>query len=318
MTLKIEISGGGGEPAQVLANIRRFEDMGFNGVGIGDFGVNGRDVFTLFGAAAVQTSRIALFPSVSNPLTRHPMVLANTAYSLNALAPGRFRMMIGAANDWGTELYMGRKPATVAEMRACFTTLRKLLGGETVMMPGGGRLDGIKGAPTTQAVLSVAVAGPRMTELAGEVGDDVMTVVGHERRVIALVRSWIEKGAARVGRSLDGVEVADWAWVQVDDDEEAAYGKLWGELKRYVHSTLPTLEALGLEWDLDRLDDVPEPEWRQYIDAVAFVGPAEKIAEQFQDIARSGHLDRVVCGISGPDNEVALQSFVTKVLPRVK
>jgi alkanesulfonate monooxygenase SsuD/methylene tetrahydromethanopterin reductase-like flavin-dependent oxidoreductase (luciferase family) len=202
-------------------------------------------------------------------------------------------------------------------MRESITTIRKLLRGEQVPL-GGGVLEGIKRSQASAPPVSVAVAGPRMTELAGEIGDEVMTVTGHDKKVIDAVRLLLENGAARSGRSLDEFQVSDWAWVRVDDDEQAAFDYLKSTLSDYLGSAQVTLDALGLEWPLDRPDDIPESEWRQYLEAVAFFGPAEKIADQFQDLANSGHLDRIVCGISGPDDEMALAAFGRAVLPRVK
>jgi alkanesulfonate monooxygenase SsuD/methylene tetrahydromethanopterin reductase-like flavin-dependent oxidoreductase (luciferase family) len=325
-------------PADLLDIVRRMEDLGFDGLGFPDLVRYGLDVFAFFGAAALQTSRLTLFPNVSNPITRSPWVLANICATLGRLAPGRFRLTVGA----GTLLNLGRPPARIAEMRAAISTIRGLLAGEPLPLLAPGA-DGEQSAVSRAAAgdrfaqihagglirppreyvppVCMAAGGPRMIELAGEVADQAMILTGHSGPTVTATRNLLATGASRVGRSLDGFEIAHWAFVRVDDDEDAAYEYLTQELARYpigTHISPITLEALGMEWPLDRLQDVPAAEWRRFIDAVAFAGPAEKIAERFQDVARAGVLDRIVCGISGPDRDVALNRFARTVIPSLK
>lgn len=63
------------------------ERAGFHGVGIHGHHHSGRDVYVTLTAAA--TSRLVLYPATTNPVTRHPLVLAATANALTEVAPGR-------------------------------------------------------------------------------------------------------------------------------------------------------------------------------------------------------------------------------------
>ena len=66
------------ETAQFIAGC---ESAGFSGVGIHDHQHSGRDVYLTLALAAERTSTLNLFPATSNPVTRHPMVLASLAGS---------------------------------------------------------------------------------------------------------------------------------------------------------------------------------------------------------------------------------------------
>ena len=50
----------------------RAEAAGFDGVGVRDNQATGRDSYLRLAMAALQTSRVNLFPAVGNPITRHP------------------------------------------------------------------------------------------------------------------------------------------------------------------------------------------------------------------------------------------------------
>lgn len=77
----------------LLALIRDVEAAGFDGVGILDSQLLCRDTFVTLGPAAVNTSRLMLFPAVTNPFTRHVSVLASAVQSVEDLAPGRTKVV---------------------------------------------------------------------------------------------------------------------------------------------------------------------------------------------------------------------------------
>ena len=78
MGLKVDIRVPVGLPVKETADfIAKCEDAGFSGVGVHDHQHSGRDVFLTLALAAERTSRLTLFPATSNPVTRHPSVLAS-------------------------------------------------------------------------------------------------------------------------------------------------------------------------------------------------------------------------------------------------
>src|SRR5437762_11157136 len=61
---------------QLMRLIQDIEAAGFDGAGILDSQLLSRDTFVVLAQAAASTSRLTLFPAVTNPLTRHASVLA--------------------------------------------------------------------------------------------------------------------------------------------------------------------------------------------------------------------------------------------------
>ena len=96
MGIKVDIRVPVGLPVNETADfIAECEAAGFSGVGIHDHQHSGRDVFLTLALAAERTSSLALYPATSNPVTRHPSVLACLTNSLSEIAPGRVRLTIG-------------------------------------------------------------------------------------------------------------------------------------------------------------------------------------------------------------------------------
>jgi 5,10-methylenetetrahydromethanopterin reductase len=192
--------------ARLMRLVQDIEAAGFDGVGILDSQLLSRDAFVTLAQAAVHTSRLALFPAVTNPLTRHASVLASAIQTVEELAPGRVRFVIGTGYTSASTI--GRRPATLGEMRACIGMVRALLAGETVDFDGTpGRLGYATGRPI--AVL-MAASGPKAIEVAGEIADGALLLVGFNRGIVEAALEHLERGARRAGRRLEDLEII-WA-----------------------------------------------------------------------------------------------------------
>jgi 5,10-methylenetetrahydromethanopterin reductase len=74
---------------ELIKLIQEVEAAGFDGAGILDSQLLCRDTFVTMALAAAHTSGLMLFPAVTNPLTRHPSVLASAIQTIEEIAPGR-------------------------------------------------------------------------------------------------------------------------------------------------------------------------------------------------------------------------------------
>jgi 5,10-methylenetetrahydromethanopterin reductase len=183
---------------QLMTLIQDVEAAGFDGAGILDSQLLCRDTFATMALAATQTSRLTLFPAVTNPFTRHASVLASAIQTVEELAPGRTKFVIGTGYTSASTI--GRKPATLAQMRACITTVKALLAGDAVDFQGTpGRLGYAAGRDIP---VLMAASGPKAIELAGEVADGVLLLVGYTPGIVDAVLARLEQGAQRSGRRL--------------------------------------------------------------------------------------------------------------------
>src|SRR2546422_9597291 len=80
---------------ELMKLIQDVEAAGFDGAGLLDSQLLCRDTFVTLGQAAAHTSRLALFPAVANPVSRHVSVLARAIQTVAQPAPGRTRVGMG-------------------------------------------------------------------------------------------------------------------------------------------------------------------------------------------------------------------------------
>src|SRR5436309_14723763 len=159
---------------ELIRLIQQVEAAGLYGAGILDSQLLCRDTFVTMALGATHTSALTLFPAVTNPLTRHASVLAGAIQTVEELAPGRVKVVIGTG--YTSAHTIGRKAATRAEMRECLRTVRALLAGESVDF--GGTPGRLTFAARRPIPLIMAASGPKAIELAGEIADGVLLLVG--------------------------------------------------------------------------------------------------------------------------------------------
>jgi len=294
----------------VIRLIQDVEAAGFDGAGILDSQLLSRDAFVVLAQAATQTPTLTLFPAVTNPLTRHASVLAGAIQSVEELAPGRVMFVMGTGYTSASTI--GRRAGTLAEMRECLRTVRALLAGDSV------DFDGTPGKLTFAArrplPLIMAASGPKAIELAGEVADGVLLLVGFNRGIVERALDHLERGARRGGRRLEDLEII-WAVRTATAPTSAEARRLarptavhWGVLRWGGHwlepagIKLPKLEipdAVSTIYpDLSHAHDweaaiaatsfVSDDLVAELCDAIGLIGAPADCAGRIADMARLG------------------------------
>jgi 5,10-methylenetetrahydromethanopterin reductase len=321
--------------------IGQIEEAGFDGAGILDSQMICRDTFVTMGMAANATSKLQLFPAVTNPFGRIPSVLAGAAQTVAEIAPGRTKFIIGTGYTSASTI--GRRPATLRQMRRCIMEVKALLAGESVEYDGmTNRLDfagsdGGHGVPVL-----MAASGPRSLELAGEVADGALVLVGYTPGIVGKALEHLEIGAKRSGRSLDDLDVMFAVRTCVSDSTEEArrlarpvavhWAFLWGgpnwlpysgldipdyEVPQAVRDVYPDLghapnweEAIELTQFVD--DDVNG----QLCDALGLIGTPEYCTARIKEMAQHGveQIYLMPCLTFAPP-EAEVQAFGNHVIP---
>ena len=204
---------------RVATFIKKCEDLGFTSVGVVDHQHSSRDVFITLALAAAQTSSITLYPAVSNPITRHSMVLASIAYSLEEIAPGRIMIPIGAG--FHSVRNINHPQSTVAEMRTTIEEIRNLLRGKEVY-PGitEGKMTRLHDSPPP---IYVCATGFKMARLAGEVGDGGFLMVGIHPNNISQAKILVAEGAALSERQSSNIPLTFVSAIHMENDMEKAW-----------------------------------------------------------------------------------------------
>lgn len=296
--MQVDIRVPVGRPiAEVADLIARCEDAGFDGVGVHDHPHSGRDAYLVLALAAERTRRIRLYPATSSPVVRHPVLLASLAQSLTELAPGRACLTV--APGFLAVRSVGRGRATVATMREAVLGLRQLLAGEPVVFGDPpSRLRNVSPVPPPVYLLA---AGPRMVELAGEVADGALLMVGLHRDAVAAARRHLEAGARRAGRSLDGFRTIFIVSIALEEDRAEAHR--WPQ--RWFapgHPWLTYPSASNLYWlrqagllvpDAPTPEAIPDDLAARISDAFGLFGPPELCADRLLRAREEAGVDHV-------------------------
>jgi 5,10-methylenetetrahydromethanopterin reductase len=285
--LRVAIRVPVGLPLPELATfVARCEDAGFDGVGIHDHPSSGRDAYLALALAAQATRRLRLFPATSSPLVRHPLVLASLSRSLDEIAPGRTFLTV--APGFISTRSIGQPRAGIAFMREAIRDLRRLLAGDEVAF--GATPTRLRNRAAEPPPVYMLAAGPRMIELAGEVADGALLMVGLHPAAVRAAMRHLEAGAARAGRSLTGFPVTFVVTLGLGPDNDA--GARW--VRSWFAPGQPFLaypSVANLRWlreagfaiaDAHDPAAIPEDRARQIADAFGLFGSPGRCAERLQ------------------------------------
>src|SRR5207248_595279 len=207
---------------------------------------------------------------------------------------------------------IGRKPATLAEMRACIATVKALLAGQSVDF--GGTPGRLAYASGRRVPVIMAASGPKAIEVAGEIADGALLLVGFNRGIVETALEHLERGARRSGRRLEDLEIM-WAARTGTAATTAEARRLarptvvhWGILRWGGHwlgpagVRVPTLEIPDAVWkiypDLSHAEDweaaiaatsfVPDDTIAELCDAYGLIGTAEHCAARIAEMTTLG------------------------------
>jgi len=209
------------EPPLFGEMVAEIDALGFEQLWVTDSSLHARNSYAYLTLAATRSARLALGTAVTNPLTRHPAITAAAAATVDEISGGRMILGIGAGDR--PLLALGMKPASVDSLRASIVSIRALWSG--------GHVDAEDAAfslrdahlrfPTRSDIpIFISASGPRTLELAGEIADGVILLVGLFPEALAWALEHVDRGASKAGR--DRPHIAVFAYGAIDEDEDRA------------------------------------------------------------------------------------------------
>lgn len=308
------------EPIQRIVQLgKQAEELGFTHVWIGDSHLIWREAFVNMAAVALNTSRVVIGTGVTNPVTRHPSVLASAYATLDEMAPGRFAVGIGLG-DSSLET-MGRKQARLADFEEAVAQMRAVIeGGEAALESGNIRLNFSQGR---KIPFYVAASGPKMLELSGRVADGVIILVGVDSGALEKAVARVAAGAESAGRKLSDVHLVLWVPCAVSEQPGA---------KDAVKAHVARVIAHPLPFSLDDreqkvLDDIRQaynyyqhmdqrasqarviPDW--LVDKFAIAGSPDECRAKVEELERSAvqQVAIIPYDVGGADRGETLRLF---------
>ncbi|MGN6166551.1 MAG: LLM class F420-dependent oxidoreductase [Solirubrobacteraceae bacterium] len=226
-----------------LEVVQEAERLGYDSVWTAE--AYGSDAATVLAWLAAQTDRIRLGSAIFQMPGRTPAMTAMTAATIDQLSGGRMMLGIGSSGPQVAEGWHGQRFARqlqrtreyIAVVRMALARERVSFAGETLELPlpdGPGRALKLTIAPAQERIpIYLAAIGPRNTQLAGEIADGWIPTFFSPSHVTEL-RSLLEVGAARSGRTLEHFEIAPTVNAFVSNDTELARNVMRPVLALYV------------------------------------------------------------------------------------
>jgi F420-dependent oxidoreductase-like protein len=301
-------------PADHLALAQEADRLGFSVVWAAE--AYGSDSPTMLAWIAGQTSRIDVGAAVMQIPARTPAMTAMTAATIDTITGGRFRLGLGVSGPQVSEGWHGvRFAKPLGRTREYVDIVKKALAREPVAydgehfqlpLPGGaGKALRLTVHPVREHIpIYLASVGPKNLELAGEIADGWLAIFFAPEHAAELL-STISAGRAKVGKTLEGFDVAPTAPLVIGDDiEECAalvrfYAALYiggmGSRDQNFYNQLATRMGYGEaaaeiqdHYLAKRHAEAAAAVPLEFIDRTSLLGPVDRIAARMRAYAEAG------------------------------
>lgn len=200
---------------------RYMDEAGFRALWIPDSQSLMPEMTASMTVAALDTQTIQIFGGVTNPLTRHPAVLASAMSTVDDISGDRVSVSISTGDS--AVFNVGLRPAKLSTLEAYIRTLRDLwqkgeatYDGRTVRLVW----------PKRAVPIYMAAEGPRSLRLAGQIADGVIIGMGLTPEIVQGALGYLEDGLRDAGRSLDDIDVWWFAKWNIAASREAAVDEI--------------------------------------------------------------------------------------------
>ena len=292
---------------EFVAIARETEARGYHAAWTGE--ASGYDAISLMAMIATHTERLHVGSAVLPVQTRTPVILGQSAATLNHLAPDRVVLGIGLSSKVIVGDWHGLSFApSLQQIREAVQIIRAVASGERVSFEG--KFYKVKNfrltvpPPAKPVRVVLAALGPEMLELAGEIADGVVLNWIPPETVPSSIKH-LEAGAKKAGRTLTDFEIASFIRTCVTDDPAAAREALARDITGYttVDAYATFFRNAGFAEEVDSVNAA----WRagdrggavkqvspRFLDGLGVVGPEVFCRERIAEFSRAGLTQPVI------------------------
>jgi 5,10-methylenetetrahydromethanopterin reductase len=277
-----------------------------------------RDALTPMSVCAALTKTIRLAAGVINPYSRNPVTIAGSLATIDELCCGRAILGLGTGVRFLVEKTGVRWEKPLQLIRETVQLIRELMKGEETNFQGNfHRVSGVTlgnvGEVTSESIawpgrfrphrsrvpIYIAAIGPKMLQLAGEIGDGVLLTAGCSPNYVReLAVQNVRIGAERAQRRLGEVDIAAYILTCMDgtpSEEKSVRASIAVEMSEAGPSYLTGSgvdEALaariGLELQKNNLSAAIQMVDREVICKFAAFGDKSECVESIIEYTRAG------------------------------
>ena len=263
----------------LIDEVRAGEAMGFGTVFISER-YNKKEAATLCGAAGAVSDRIRISTAATNHNTRHPIVTAGFARTMQSLTGGRFTLGLGRGIAPMQDAF-GIPRITTAQMEDFAGLMRRLFRGEVVFghdgPAGSWPILHLDATLDEHLPMGTVAFGPQTLELAGRCFDEVVLHTFFTDETTARCVQTVKQSAERAGRNPDDVKVwSCYATIGDHISEDERLMKLVGRLGTYLQG-YGHLLARTNNWDETVVDRFLADEVISSVRGLDVVGTTEQL-----------------------------------------
>jgi probable F420-dependent oxidoreductase len=272
----------------LIDEIRLAEELGLGSAFVSER-FDKKEAGVLCGAAGAVSERMTIVTAATNHNTRHPMITAGLARTMQSLTGGRFVLGLGRGIPVIQDTY-GIPRITTAQLEDFADIMRRLFRGEVIVGHDGpaGSYPVLYLAAIDEALpLGLVAFGPHSLALGGRCFDQVILHTFFTEETTRRCVTTVKEAAARSGRDPDEVKV--WSCFATIGDhipEDLRLMKSVGRLATYLQG-YGDLMVQTNEWDPSVLErfraDSVVSGFLGGIDATATTDQLEHIATLFPD-----------------------------------
>jgi 5,10-methylenetetrahydromethanopterin reductase len=308
--------------------VSELEESGADRLWLIDSQLAMKDVYAGLITAALGTSRMVLGTGVTNVVTRHPTVTANSIAAVAELSGGRAVFGLGAGDS--AVYALGKSPTNLDGMAAALAFFRVVLAGGVAQWEGREfRLS--QQVPPVKIFL--AVSQQRMCRLAGRLADGAIVMGPAQADLVAQQVHWIDEGLAEAGRDRREIEVCCVAPVSATDSGPsggadvrawavgqarllAEVAELPEELEAHRSELILSRDRYGFGEHLSTRAEHQSLLSEELLAMLAIVGPAEECARRLGELRVAG-VDSFIFPLTGRGRVQQLRLLAQEIVPRL-
>jgi len=320
------VHGGVKQIDEIHRRTRRAEELGYDGIFLGESHLSSIDSFQTLASCAMITERLLLGIAVTNMVFRHPTVLAGAAASLNEISKGRAILGIGTGD--GPVYSQGLKATRLKEFEAAVRLIRQLVRGDAAAFATGNINIGFtisKAAP-----IYVSAEGPRGLQLAGRSADGVILGTGFDLQVYSWAKEKIRAGAIEAGRSESDIAIVAAGMLCVREDGDEARQIVRNRIAnrahhnfRFTYETVPPEELEAVKKFMTGFDVMKPMEDRvdpnlvspYLVHRFSIAGTPKECIERIEELKSAG-VDHLMLTPARKVYHDTVEAFATEVMPR--
>ncbi len=320
--------------SESLASIKKAAELGFYAVYAADETWH-KDRGLLFAAAAAQTSRVRLGPSISGVCLREPTLIAQAAATLDELTNGRAEVAVSSGNfgllaqyhiDWA-------KTKPLSRVKEAVKVIRTLLDDGVITHEGeffnySGLFTFARPVQEHLPVKMGAMRGPKSFEASTEFSDGCHHALSYTKEAYEYMIEHCTIGAERAGKNVQDLDLGSWVVFSVAEDSAVAKDAARSMVGLYASSmpheqlerngvspaeVAPIIEAIGAG-DMAKGIELTSPDLAERL---SIAGTPEEVTEKIKTNIEPTGVNHMILAITDASLVKALMGRELEGVPDI-